>query len=37
MVIDLAALGMADGAYVVNVVGQEGKLVGSRKVLVNRR
>ncbi len=37
MLVDLRALGAADGSYIVNVVGQDGSIIGSRKILVYRR
>ena len=37
MLVDLAAKGMADGTYFVTVVGQNGSIIGSKKILVYRR
>ncbi len=37
MPVDLSALGAADGSYIVTVVGQDGSIIGSRKILVYRR
>jgi hypothetical protein len=37
MAIDLGALGVPDGFYVVMVVNEDGNIIGSRKILVNKR